>query len=1037
MTTTALAATRMARRLTVPFQRGADTLDLRLVRATSSQATIEEYAFADHIARFDAQPQPRYVLATTRDITAGISVTISYQEPGEPSVDTRMDVPAGTVAGTSFLLDQPVSATARLTLLTMGTAPFDNNPDQCWTLTALLGNTAKLLWTLGAERDQLRRHAALTVAQRHLPAAIGLSLDLIGADLGVPRFPPLPYGFDSDTVALYHLDDVAGATTPAADATAAYPGRTGHPGVLSGPVQNGLPGRYGLAMGFPAANAAITVQTDATFDIGESDGATIECFVRPDLAATDGPVLSRRHGGKGPGWVLAVGDFGRGIARNVRFTISDGENKRELYADLSLPTDAFSHLAAVLSRLTGRLELYVDGQLRDWLFHFPLGAIARAADLRMGAADGGFRGVLDEVRISSVARTGFGPALGEDDEHYRRRLELFRRWTLPTPANLTTILNRVAGAIGGQPDALVVDDTNATLVRGTRLVHIRPVALLPGENIDATGRRKVAEQTVVGTAEAEDTFDPDYLFRYERPAVDFTPAPIRDLRAAERAADPHLLQIGLVERLDRLVALAGAETTTPGRLLIDSAFDPRSADLRVTGRAVLVGHSSVPPGRLAALAHRAGFDFVAYRTGSGPARVYAAIAPADYFTVETGLAGGGPIDLNLGDTVNLSLRPSPPPDVFLRWFVVSEGGTTTLTPASGAGSRQRTASLLATAPGRLTVKVDVLRGRYTVPVTRELRIGLADLPDGGTITADGSLGADPSVVDRPGTFFDPVFLASHDDPRADYATASAHVMQPAVAEMLDALLGELDRRGTGGRLAVQAAFDPDGDLSAAEGRLLVLRHSTLAPGALAGAAFAAGFAHVRHRGDDVEVRQAPGQLVAVRGPAPGAVIELDEGTTLELTATPSPGDVAAAGLAGQAPGEGPRLGWASGTFDTARITIGSSTRPTVRLRADAAGMAWVQASYLVGDRPVPYTFQVRLRPELDTDATVITKDQHDLIMNILNVLHPVGVEVNTAAIRTHVVELQGGLREANPDYTYPKFRVRGPLPRQVRGPIRG
>jgi hypothetical protein len=68
---------------------------------------------------------------------------------------------------------------------------------------------------------------------------------------------------------------------------------------------------------------------------------------------------------------------------------------------------------------------------------------------------------------------------------------------------------------------------------------------------------------------------------------------------------------------------------------------------------------------------------------------------------------------------------------------------------------------------------------------------------------------------------------------------------------------------------------------------------------------------------------------------------------------------------------------------------------------------------------------------------VITKDQHDLIMNILNVLHPVGVEVNTAAIRAHVVELQGNLSQANPDYTYPKFRVRGPLPRQARGPANG
>jgi hypothetical protein len=98
----------------------------------------------------------------------------------------------------------------------------------------------------------------------------------------------------------------------------------------------------------------------------------------------------------------------------------------------------------------------------------------------------------------------------------------------------------------------------------------------------------------------------------------------------------------------------------------------------------------------------------------------------------------------------------------------------------------------------------------------------------------------------------------------------------------------------------------------------------------------------------------------------------------------------------------------------------------------------VQASYSVGDSPAPYTFQVRLRADLDNPATVITKDQHDLIMNALNALHPIGVEVNTALIRAHVVEVQGDqLLQANPEYTYPKFRVRGVLPPQVRKAGRG
>lgn len=1046
--TPALAAGRMARRLTAPFGRGADTIELQLVRHNSSQADVTPYDFSDHVARFDVLPQePRYVLTTTRDIDADITVTLFYQEPGTPENTTTVTVPAGTVAGTSFLLDQPRTATARVFFLSMATPPFDNAPQDAWQITALLGTTAKLLWVVGAERDELRRHAVKTLAQRHLPTAVGLSLDLIGADLGVPRFPPLPYGFDTDTVALYHLDDAPGTTV--VDATAAYPGRTGFGGTASASVQAGLPGRYGRAMGFPAADAVIEVTTGPAFDIGGGnlDGAAMECFVRPDPdpQVQDGPVLSwNPAAGPGqPGWVIAIGEFGRGIARNVRFTISDGTQTMDLFADLSLPTDSFTHVAAVIDRASGFITLYIDGVRQDQRFAFPLGAVASTAPLLIGAAGGGFRGTVDEVRISSAARAGFAPALGEADEHYRRRLELFRRWALPTPANLTALLNQLAGPIGGDPGALVVDDTNATLVRGTRLVRIRPQVLLSGESIDAAGRRGTAEASVVGTAATDDTFDPAFLFRYDRADVDFTPPPARTLQPGEQPPDPHLVHLGVAERLDRLITLAGAETGGSGRLLVDSGYDPRAADLRATGRAVVIGHSAVGPDRLSAVAHQAGFDFVVHRPGGTAAQVYAAIAPHDYFEIDVTPPGGGLTDLDAGSGVSLSLRPTVPADASVSWLIVPDGaGRGTLTPAGGTGSPQRTASLSATAPGQLIVKAEVTRGPHTVSATRALRVGLADLPPGGTITADGTQGVAASSLDRPDVFFHPVFLAQHDDPRVDYGSQDAHRMQPAVAELLDALLSELDRRTVTGRLAVAAGFDATAPPASAEGqgRRLVLSHGSLTPGALAGVAFAVGFSHLTHAGDTVEVRQAPGQLVMVRGPASvdaSAIIELTEGGTMDLTASPPPDAVAGAGLVGKVPGQGPQLSWASGAFDDAVVTLGSNTQQAVTLNAGKAGMAWVQASYLVGGQPDPYTFQVRLRPELDTPQTVISKDQFDLIMNILNTLHPVGVEVLTAAIRAHVIELQGDQSPANPDYTYPKFRVRGTLPRQVKGPTSG
>ncbi|MFB4296708.1 LamG-like jellyroll fold domain-containing protein [Actinomadura sp. NTSP31] len=1044
MTAPAFAATRMARRLTTPFGRGADTLDLALAPgADPSKAVVAPYDYTDHQAAFGRTPEPAHVLAVTADVPAGLQVEAAFTQQGGPPGKAKAAFPAGAPAGTSVVLGVPASAGVRVTGLTVTPASADRPADQALRLTVLLGTTAKVLWVLGGERDQLRERLARTVAQRHLPSATGRSLDLIGADLGVPRFPPLPYGFDADTVALYHLDDAAGnaggGATEARDVTGQYPGRTGHPGVPHGTVRFGAAGRYGAAFGFASADAVVEVATDPAFDIAANGSATFECFVRPDAGADDGQVLFRHPapGGAGAGWVLSVGAFGRGVARNPRLLVTDGTTPVTLFADVSLPTDAFTHLAGVVDGAAKAVRLYVDGVQRASAQFTPSGGVHNTAPLRIGPGGSGFRGVVDEVRISATARTGFAPVLGEADEHYRRRLRVFRRWALPTPANLTATLNELVGRIGGLDDPLVVQDANAPLARGTRLVHVRPVALLQGERIDAAGRRRVDEADAVGTAAQEEAFDPAFLLRYDRGDVDFTAPPPRDLAPGELPPDPHLVQVGLAAPLDRLVALAAAEPGPAGRLRVSVAFDPRAGDLRATGRAVLLGHGTIAPGRLAALAHRAGFDYVCFRPDAEAdgAQVYAANAPGDYFAVDIDPVQGGPADLDVGSPVTLSLRPAPPPGSTLRWRTVPDGpGRGTLATTGAPGNPASTTTLTATAPGGLIVKAEVGLGRRTAAASRPLRLGLPDLPDKQTIAGDGALGAPVAVVSDIGESFDQRFLRQHNEQQVNYGTdPNNHLMQPAVAQLLDTLLAELARLSPGGQLAVTSAFKPGGDEFAAHGRTLTLHHTVLAPGPLAAIAHAVGFGHVEHNGANVIVRQAPGELVVVRGPAGtdgGLVMELDEGATLGLTIEPA--------LTGAATGAGQvRLGWARGAFDTARVTLGNPRQPSTTLRGDAAGLAWVQADYLLGDLPAPYTFRVGLRPELDDPGTVISKDQYDLILNILNALHPVGIEVSTQIIRDHTVEVRGDLAAVNPDFTFPKFRVRSATPPTRRGNSRG
>ena len=621
---TTAALQRMSRRLTVPFAPGADTLNLDLLPgADPGSAFVAGYDFADHFARFENAAEPTYVLRTLTDIEVATPVAFHVQDPGLPGggVDLTVTMAAGTPAGDSVVVPLPSAATAAARIAALSTPAMTTIPaEQRFSVIALLGNTARLLWVLGAEREQLRRAVQRTAAQRRLETATGGSLDLIGADLAVPRFPPLPYTFDADTTALYHLDDAVDAVA-AEDFTGRFPGRTAHPGGLSGAVTMGVQGRFGTAAGFTGPGS-VTIASDPVFDIGAGSDFTAECFAVPDQTATDGTVLGRGAGGAGAaGWSIAIGNFGRGRDRSVRAAVSDGTTEILLYGDVSLPTDQLTHLALVLDRGASRIALFVAGVQTDAADADALGVIAPAQDLLIGPGTTGFLGRVDEVRLSSVARRSFSSVLGEADDHYRRRLALFRRWVLPTPPNLAAAINDAVGPIGGLEDPLLVDDTDSPMVRGTHTARVVPVALAAGSSISADGGRDRTESDLYPD-DADTTFDPAFLTRHDAPAVDYGPP------TGPVVGDPHLMQAGAAAALDRLLALLASLGVT-GRLRVVGAWPgpgqgglvtetvdgieltvPLGLDALACGRSLTLTHDSLSLGRLAALAHRAGFDLV-------------------------------------------------------------------------------------------------------------------------------------------------------------------------------------------------------------------------------------------------------------------------------------------------------------------------------------------------------------------------------------------------------------------------------------------
>jgi hypothetical protein len=128
-------------------------------------------------------------------------------------------------------------------------------------------------------------------------------------------------------------------------------------------------------------------------------------------------------------------------------------------------------------------------------------------------------------------------------------------------------------------------------------------------------------------------------------------------------------------------------------------------------------------------------------------------------------------------------------------------------------------------------------------------------------------------------------------------------------------------------------------------------------------------------------------------------------------------------------GAGESLSWATVPFSLGQVTISSLIKPTVQITGTTPGAALVRALYIRGNHLQPYQFEVRLNQNLDPQANVtITKDQYDLVMNVLNYFHPLGVEVKTARLRSHVAELSGLSGDLFPGYTYPVYRNTGLTP---------
>lgn len=1018
-----LSAQAMTGLLTLPYQRGGETLEIPIGADAGEFTTIPVYTFKEYKARHGVEPpSPKYILFPKKNI-GGDEVLVEVESnAGGVITKSSVKIPPRTFAGMSFLIPLPSNADANLRLQRFRQLPLplpglgaDN-----WGITALLGNISKLAWVLGREKDEIRQQLLDVERQRFRAFAHGFSLDKIGEDLRVPRFPPREHSFDPETLALYHLNGLVANNGVVADETSRF-GLPGHPGVNVG-AQSGVNGKFGRAFSFPGATpaGAIEINPHADFNINANASFTAEAFIKAESIDDPAPRIvlmkrARESDGALPvaGWSISLGSF-RGIVNNVMWALGDGVREVKIFADANVADGKLHHLAGTIDRTTRRARLYLDGEERANADISAFGAIANAEKVRIGRSATGnqFSGMIDEVRLSKIARNDFHPVLGEGDEAYRQRLGIFKQWLLPTPDNLLKTINNLV-RINGEADSFrLIEQDRPSGVAG-KLVRILPASLPAGQSIDFNGDLRSKEIDVSGLPADDIEFKEIYLFRHDRAEVNYL-----------NVENNHRMQRGTKAALDRLLDLLAA---VPAKLIVKKSFAAADPGLHGVGRALLLNHETLAPATLGVLALRAGFSFVRH-TGTD---IYASITAGEKLEVviePRALLDTPPpgIDLFSSKALDLHLAPeSLPINGQIKWTLIPCGAgrahfekhpadAINLTMPLTSRPRLR---LIADAPGAVVVRVEYTLQRRTVSGTRTILISIDALKDNETIAEDGDMKiGEVKAVGAPEALFNPIYLITSNANVNFGAPPNNKKMQITLEKPFKRLLELLQSVGAAtNQLQVVKAFDPAGPGLHKVGRAIRFTHAVLNAGTLGALAHQAGFGFVQRKNSEIFAAVAEGEKIEIVRASDLVPLddELTVGTSVQIQARFS-----TLPPAGNFNWSVERGGRGEGTFDFV-------LRPKVKFTPTKPGLLALNVTFLESgaQSTFPYTFEIRLKKSLDVPATVIPKHQYDLLMNVLNYFHPLGVEVLTRNIREHVVELQGDLLNAFPGYTYPDFRA--------------
>ncbi len=238
-----------------------------------------------------------------------------------------------------------------------------------------------------------------------LLALVGMTLLITGCQVCAcepPRDYAMPFSADPSTLALWHFDEGMGQITGDSSGNGYDLTLGSNTTIEAADPSWDSAGKFNQALSFNAAGQYATRQI--IMNAFSSNQLTVEFWVKTYLSGIDQDILSANN---------SIFSFQINSSNATVFTLSDGITRYQMIGVSNIADGNWHYIAGVFNGPTSTGTLYVDGSPENQDTSIAL-TLPVPTGYNVGAPIGVINGLIDEVRLSDIARSG-----NEIFEYYR------------------------------------------------------------------------------------------------------------------------------------------------------------------------------------------------------------------------------------------------------------------------------------------------------------------------------------------------------------------------------------------------------------------------------------------------------------------------------------------------------------------------------------------------------------------------------------------------------------------------------------------